>query len=657
MRMIYIFRKEMKKWHSILWTILASMVLGAFLSYVGYKRTQPSQVAIATVNGKDVKLLDFQKSLMEIRSQIDMYREYARMMGVSMDLFLSMAGLLNPEKAAFDKCLNNRLLDTQKDFYNIELNVEYFLDELEKRLPAHLKDSVGNINFDAYNSYLARMGTKPSEFEDKMESNMERELFEQFLESSYYVPFLTAKEIFINNIAKKSFNIVHFPFEKYLDIAKKENIDENQLEKFFNKNKEVYRVPEKRDALYWRLNSEDYLNKVSIDEGQVQYFYDRNKDSLFRIPPKVSVRHIFFEVTKDFSAEKIDQILDKAREIKKELEKDSQMFGELAKKYSNDTKTAQNGGFIGFIEKGALDSEFEKAAYRLYKKGEVSDIVKTDDGFEIIQLEQRVAADIKPLDAVKGEIIKTLKAKKALTELNADVQRLLYEARNDKNAPISFLKQNKISSNQTGLVQENKESSQELNGTVIEKIFSSNKKEGEFGVFNFKDDKILYQIVNIQKSFISDFKEIRSSVEEDFYNDLAKKLVKKDIKDSKRSLINKNKTLKEVAVQSGLKLVSTKAIKSTDNLEDFDFGVDFDKKAFMLMSSDQALTYKNDSEYYLVQLKDIEQTNLIKFSDEKNTIVTKDKNNNKPVYSQAFIASLLRTARIETFGDFSKFNA
>lgn len=653
--MIYIFRKEMKKWHSILWAILASMVLGAFFSYVNYKRAQPSQITIAKANGKKIKLLDFQESLMEIRSQIEMYKEYARMMGISVDLFLSTAGLLNPEKAAFNNCLNNRLLDTQKEYYNIELDKDYFLEELEKRLPKQLKDSIGNINIDAYNSYLARMKTRPSEFEERMEHNIEREFFDKFVQASYYIPFLAAKEIFINDIAKKSFNIIHFPFERYLQQAKKDKIEEKQLDKFFNKNKEVYRVPEKRSAVYWRLNSEDYLNKVSVDEGQILYFYDRNKDSLFRIPPKVSVRHIFFKVTPDFAAKKIDKILDNAKEIKKELTKDPLKFSELAKKYSNDKKTAQEGGFIGFIEKGTFDPEFEKAAFRLFNANDVSDIIKTDDGFEIIQLEQRIAAATKPLAAVRGEILKSLKAKKALSELNATIQRVLYESRTDKNAPLNFIKQNNILSNETGLVAQNEGSSQELNGTVIEKIFASKKKGGSFGAFNYKDDKILYQIIKVQKSYIPTFDKIKTSVKQNFYKDLAKRLLKKDIKDAKRSLINKEKALKEVATINDLIIVSTKAIKNTEKVESFDFEVDFVKKAFELMSSDQALTYKKGSEYYLVQLKDIEQTNLINFADEKYKITEKEKNNNKSFYSQAFIASLLRVARIEKYGDFLKF--
>ena len=642
----------MKKWHGVLWMVFASLALGGALGYVNYKRTEPSQITIATVNGQDIKLLDFQKALMEVRSQIDMYREYARSTGISVDLFLRMAGLLHPEAAAFDNCLNNRLLDTQKDYYDIELDHDYFIKELAAKLPMYLKDGVGNINMDAYGNYLARMGSKPSEFEERMERNFEREFFEQFLMTSNYIPFAKAKEVFTNRIAKKKFDILLFPFEKYIEQVKTKKIDTKAIEKFFNRNKENYRVSEKRNASYWMLNSEDYAKKVVVDESMIQSFYDRNKTSLFRIPPKVKVRHIFFKVAKTDSPEKIEAILNKAKDINKDVAKDPAKFKEYVK-FSDDKKSS--GGLLDFFDKGTYDPAFETAAYRLLKKGDVSDLVKTADGFELIQLEQRVPASAKSLDKVRGEIAKTLKAKKALNGLRADIQRVLYESRTDNQAPLKFVKENKLPKKETGLVVFQDSQGDKLENILIEKVFTNKRKAGEFGSFIYKDDRVLYQVVDIQKSFIPPFKKVESDVLADLYKDMAKKALKIDIKKAKRALINKQKTIKNIASADSLKLVTTKSIKQTDELKDLDLDGSFVKRIFVLNSPDQALTYRKDSDYYLVQFKDIEQTTLLPFADEKDKIISTEKNRDKGLYLQGFIASLLRNARIEKLENFMKF--
>lgn len=653
--MIYLFRKEMKKWHSILWAVLASLVLSGFLGYVNYKKSQPSQITIATVNGKSIKLLDFQKSLIDIQSQIEMYREYAKMTGISVDMFLSMAGLLNPEKAAFDNCLNNRLLDTEKDYYNIELDEDDFLKELSQRLPANVKDQDGNINLDSYKIYLSRMHTRPSEFEERMEHSLEREFFEKFAQSSNYVSLNSVKENFVNNISKKKFDVLHFPFEMYLNKVKTKKINDKEITVFFNNNKETYRVPEKRKAFFWILNSEDYAKKITVDESQVLYFYDKNKDSLFRIQPKVKVRHILFKVEKNDSPEKIEDVLNKAKDIKKQVAQDYTKFLDLAKQFSDDKKTASNGGLIDFFDKGTYDPDFEKAAYRLMNKGDISDIIKTEEGFELIQLEERLPASSKSFESVQDEIIKTLKVKKTLNTLNADIQRVMYEVKTDSNAPMKFIAENKLEQKETGFLSEKDSQGEGIENILAGKIFLVGKKIDSFGAFDYKDDKVLYKIVNIQKSYIPEIKDIESEVLDAFNKFEAKKALKADLKTAKRDLLNKNKTLKEVADFYKLNIETTQALKKDDEAKNLNLDSSFTKKAFLLSNFDQALTYKKDSEYYLVQFKDIEQTSLISFTDEKSKMISLEKNENKGLYLQAFIASLLRNARIEDLEDYVNF--
>lgn len=76
----------------------------------------------------------------------------------------------------------------------------------------------------------------------------------------------------------------------------------------------------------------------------------------------------------------------KAEDVLAEVKKDLNKFAELAKKYSQDEQSAQQGGELGKFTKGKMVPEFENAAFAL-KPGEVSGIVKTEYGYHIIQVE------------------------------------------------------------------------------------------------------------------------------------------------------------------------------------------------------------------------------------------------------------------------------
>ncbi|MCA9349976.1 peptidylprolyl isomerase [Candidatus Saccharibacteria bacterium] len=78
-----------------------------------------------------------------------------------------------------------------------------------------------------------------------------------------------------------------------------------------------------------------------------------------------------------------DQARVKAEEVLAKVEA-GEDFAQLAQEYSEDG-SAQNGGDLGVIEKGATVQSFEDAAFAL-DKGETSGIVETEFGFHIIKV-------------------------------------------------------------------------------------------------------------------------------------------------------------------------------------------------------------------------------------------------------------------------------
>lgn len=76
-----------------------------------------------------------------------------------------------------------------------------------------------------------------------------------------------------------------------------------------------------------------------------------------------------------------------AKEVEAKL-KDGAKFSDLAKQYSTDTATKENGGKLDAFGPGKMDPAFEKAAYALKKKGDISAPVKSQYGYHIIQMDE-----------------------------------------------------------------------------------------------------------------------------------------------------------------------------------------------------------------------------------------------------------------------------
>ena len=104
-------------------------------------------------------------------------------------------------------------------------------------------------------------------------------------------------------------------------------------------------------------------------------------------------RHILIQTNKDApdQALEVNNALAKATAIRDQLRLDPNsqpLWNQLAKDKSNDPGSADSGGELGWVGKGQFVKEFEDAA-RALKIGEVSDPIKSDFGYHIIQVEER----------------------------------------------------------------------------------------------------------------------------------------------------------------------------------------------------------------------------------------------------------------------------
>jgi peptidyl-prolyl cis-trans isomerase D len=87
-------------------------------------------------------------------------------------------------------------------------------------------------------------------------------------------------------------------------------------------------------------------------------------------------------------------------------------FADMAKKNSEDSGSAPNGGDLDFFAKGAMVKPFEDAAFAM-KKGDISDVVASDFGYHIIMLTDIKAPKQRSFEEIKPELEADLKKQQA----------------------------------------------------------------------------------------------------------------------------------------------------------------------------------------------------------------------------------------------------
>ena len=156
------------------------------------------------------------------------------------------------------------------------------------------------------------------------------------------------------------------------DLAKKVSVTEPELRAYYEQHKGELKdtVPEQRKIKYVVIDASKL--PVQITDADYEQAYNQTQ-SQFKTPEQVDVRHILVKTK--------EQALD----IKKQLEGGAD-FAALAKKYSDDPGSKDNGGLYKNVEHGKMVAEFDKAAFEL-PVGKISDPVQTSFGYHILKVD------------------------------------------------------------------------------------------------------------------------------------------------------------------------------------------------------------------------------------------------------------------------------
>jgi peptidyl-prolyl cis-trans isomerase D len=312
------------------------------------------------------------------------------------------------------------------------------------------------------------------------------------------------------------------------DIKKQLHPTDAELKAFYDQNKQEYvnSIPEKRKSRYIVIDRSKLADNIQISQADLQQYYSQHQDD-FRIPETVTVRHILIKTPvpgadgKVVDQKGVDAAKAKAEDVEKQL-KNGGDFAALAKQYSEDPGSAENGGLLPPITKGRTVPEFEKAAFGT-PVGQTTGIIRTSYGFHIIRVEGKQSARMKPLDEVKGQIepiLKQQKAAAAAQKLADTVQSLartngLDKAAADKGLSVTATDFLTKTDAMPGVG-----NSQDL----MSAIFSVKKMDPPATV-SIPQGYVVYQVTDVELPQTPTFDQIKAKVEDEFKSQRAQQML------------------------------------------------------------------------------------------------------------------------------------
>lgn len=156
----------------------------------------------------------------------------------------------------------------------------------------------------------------------------------------------------------------------------------------------------KGQMLRMRLLRREVQSRILITDQEIGEFYDKHRQD-YEGKEAVRIKQILLPVRADADKKERDRIRNQALQLRERILK-GEPFEQLAAQYSKGPAAAQ-GGDIGFVERGVILPEVEKAAFGL-SVGQLSEFIETEMGFHLITVVDKRGAGLKPLAVVRNEI-------------------------------------------------------------------------------------------------------------------------------------------------------------------------------------------------------------------------------------------------------------
>ena len=421
------------------------------------------------------------------------------------------------------------------------------------------------IGDDGYINFINQMidpQLSRTDFEKQLKQDLELQRLQALVTGAVTVPDNAVREAYLQAGTKVKFDYAVVSAE---DVKKTINPSDAELQTFFKQNATRYAnaIPETRKIQYAAFTAANLPGgKPQVTDAEVQAYYNAHL-AAYKTDEQVKTRHILITSRAGADAQTDNTAKSKAQDILKQLQAGGN-FAELAKKYSEDPGSKDQGGELPLVPTAGLDPAYAKAAMAL-NPGQTSGLVKSQFGYHIIQTEQKQPAGTKPLAEVKDSIVQVLQQQKSGQAQQQFANQLAEDAKKnglEKAAAAHGL--HAVTTDYVahdGVIGGLSDASSLLN-----QAFSASKGAAP-ATASTGDGFAIFQVLDVKPAHAPDFAEYKSHILDDYRNDRAPRLVQDELRklDDRAKVLN---DLKKAAAELKIPVKSSDLVGQDGQVPD-----------------------------------------------------------------------------------------
>jgi peptidyl-prolyl cis-trans isomerase D len=253
----------------------------------------------------------------------------------------------------------------------------------------------GKFSKDRYNAMVRASGLTESQFEAELQSGL---LIEQLRSAVVESAFVAPYELDRRYAMEKQEREIDYALIAASSFEASTTITDEQVQKWYQQNQDKYLLPETVNLQYIELTREHAESGIQVTEQALKEYYEQVKDR-FTSQERRHGRHILITVgdgVDDAAAKK------KAEELTAKAKAGAD-FAQLAKENSKDPGSAQQGGDLGWAQRGMFVGPFEDALFAM-SVGEIRGPVKSDFGYHVMKLDEVEAGHVKTFEEAHAEV-------------------------------------------------------------------------------------------------------------------------------------------------------------------------------------------------------------------------------------------------------------
>jgi len=365
-----------------------------------------SKLNVATVNGNDISQLSYRRTLDQLRGRVAPATFDSRQF----------------KQTILDSLIDQTLLvqDAGSQGYRVS---NALLAQTIRALPYFQRD--GQFDSAMYDAVLRNQGMTPQEFEQRLREQSITGQIQAGLSDSAIVTDADVAQVarLLSQQREVAYAVISLEA-----LMSRVTVKEKEIEKYYADHTELFQTPEQVRVDYLRLSAADLDRDYQPTEDDLKKAYS-DEAARYVVPAVRRASHILISLPANASEAQAKAALAKIDDIAKQARAGAD-FATLAKKYSQDSATAAQGGDLGVVRPGVLPKTLESAVFAMNKPGEISQPVRTSFGYHLIKLTAYTPEKRRPFAEVRKDLVQLVRQRKGeekFFDVSEKFRNLVYE--------------------------------------------------------------------------------------------------------------------------------------------------------------------------------------------------------------------------------------